>query len=253
MFRIKITGVFIISLVSVVVASKFLAQKPDFITACKSADRQCLINNFQAFFVEFKDGVPGLKSVGTIDPFRIKRISLKENGNNILSLNVDFTNVVLHGLRNAIINDVDFDPTKLVNKFTLTVPELMMTSDYVMNGRIFALSLNGNGKAQHKLENIKFNIICKLKLREENGFKFTDLDKLRVNVADVSLFQSHWENLFNGQRDLEDSANALFNDNWKELFTVIRPSFSLAVEKVLSDRFRKIFAYIPGSYYFADI
>lgn len=92
-----------------------------------------------------------------------------------------------------------------------------------------------------------------MKLREENGHKFTDLDKLRVEVADLGRLQSNWENLFNGQRDLEESANALFNDNWKELFEALKPSFTLTVQKVLEDRFRKLLAYIPADYYFEDL
>uniref|UniRef100_A0A1I8MB68 Hemolymph juvenile hormone binding protein (JHBP) n=1 Tax=Musca domestica TaxID=7370 RepID=A0A1I8MB68_MUSDO len=255
MYKIKLSSIVVFTLICLV-SAKFLAQKPDFITPCKQADpnyKQCVVTNFQAFFGEFKDGVPGLKSVGPIDPFRIKRISLAEDASRIVSINIDFTNVELHGLRNTIINDADFELTKLVNKMTMTVPELIMTSDYVMKGRILALSLNGNGKAQTKLENLKLNVIYKMKLREENRHKFTDLDKLRVEVVDLGRLQSNWENLFNGQRDLEESANALFNDNWKELFEALKPSFTLTVQKVLEDRFRKLFAYIPADYYFEDL
>ncbi|XP_061395587.1 circadian clock-controlled protein daywake-like [Musca vetustissima] len=256
MYGRKHSYIFVTTLIGLVAASKFLEEKPDFITPCKSANsdfKQCVVKNFQAFFVEFKDGVPGLKSVGPVDPFHIKRISLTENTSSIISINIGFTKVELRGLRNTIVDDADFDQTKLVTKMTLSVPELIMTSDYQMKGRILALALDGSGKAENKFKNLKFNLICKLKLREENGFKFTDLDKLRVEVADVGLYQSHWENLFNGQKDLEDSANAVFNDNWKELFTAFRPSFTATVQKVLEDRFKKIFAYIPASYYFGDL
>ncbi|XP_058982658.1 uncharacterized protein LOC131804191 [Musca domestica] len=102
------------------------------------------------------------------------------------------------------------------------------------------------------LENLLINVICKLKRRDEDGMKFTDIQKVRLDI-EVGGFHIDLENLFNGQKDLEQTANNLFNDSWKELFEALRPSITATIQTVLEDRYKKLFAYIPATYFIEDL
>lgn len=85
-------------------------------------------------------------------------------------------------------------------------------------------------------------------MRNEDGHIFTDIDKLRANIIEIGAFHVQLDNLFNGQKQLEDTANALFNENWREFYEFLRPGITSAVEAVMKDRLPKVFTFVPADY-----
>ncbi|XP_061393313.1 protein takeout-like, partial [Musca vetustissima] len=196
--------------------------------------------------------VPGLKNFGTIDPLHVKRVVVAEDGNSPVSINLALSNIEVLGFSNTKVLEASFDQTKYITKLKFVVPDIKILSDYEGKGRVLTLPLNGNGKAQMDIKNLTANVICKLKRRDEYGMKFTDIQKVRMDI-DVGGFHINLENLFNGQEVLEQTANNLFNDNWKELFEALRPSITATIQTVLEDRYKKLFAYIPATYFIEDL
>ncbi|XP_075169603.1 uncharacterized protein LOC142241692 [Haematobia irritans] len=97
------------------------------------------------------------------------------------------------------------------------------------------------------------DIAIRTKIRREHDHLFTDVEKLRVDVREIGGFQMHLDNIFNGQQVLEESANALINNNWRELYEVLKPSITATVQTIMSDRFKKIFAFVPATYFIEDL
>uniref|UniRef100_A0A1I8MSL5 Hemolymph juvenile hormone binding protein (JHBP) n=1 Tax=Musca domestica TaxID=7370 RepID=A0A1I8MSL5_MUSDO len=249
-------GLAILALTLVVAGDKYLAQKPDFLKPCKLTDSgfdQCLAKGYQIIFSEYKNGIPGLKGLGSIDPLHVKRITINEKGNNAISLNIVLSNVLLEGLRNTQVNEANFDKSKYMTKAKYTLPDTTLKFDYEVEGRILSLPMNGKGKGEMKIQNLKIDVDLKFKLREEDGFKFTDVEKARVLINDVGGFHFNLENLFNGQKDLENSANELLNTSWMEIFQTLRPSIRTTIQTILEDRFKRVFGHIPGTYFIEDL
>uniref|UniRef100_A0A1I8N7S0 Hemolymph juvenile hormone binding protein (JHBP) n=1 Tax=Musca domestica TaxID=7370 RepID=A0A1I8N7S0_MUSDO len=254
MIRVICVCVLFVALTKSLVAEKYLTKKPDFINPCKQTDpsfSQCFAKSFQAIYSEYKDGIPGLKNFGSIDPLSVKRVKIAEDGNGPVAINIEFNNMDVIGFSKTTIKDARFDQSKLTIKIKIYVPKIIIKSDYSMKGRILTLPLNGNGKSHLEMENMELDTICKLKRREEDGVKFADVDKVLMNIK-VSGFHVQLDNLFNGQEVLEQTANNLFNDNWSELFEALRPSITETIRSVTEDRFKKVFAFLPVKYFIED-
>ncbi|KAM7361954.1 protein takeout [Cochliomyia hominivorax] len=243
-------------LAAAVVEAKYLAEKPNFFLPCQLKDpefNRCFAKNFQAIPTQWKDGIPGFKEGGTFDPLLVKRIVIAQDPNNPVALNAELADVVIRGIGNMQVKDANFNSNTLVTRLKLFVPKLRFDSNYKVDGRILNLPLKGNGKAVFEIDNIELFVNLKLKLRDEYGHTFTDIAKLQAEVGDVGGFHIHLGNLFNGQKDLEESTNAVLNESWRNLFEVLRPSITEAVQVVLNDRLSKAFSHVPADYFIADI
>ncbi|XP_073816223.1 uncharacterized protein [Musca autumnalis] len=95
-------------------------------------------------------------------------------------------------------------------------------------------------------------IKMKLKLRDEGGFTFTDIEKLQLDIKSIDSFQIYLGNLFHGEKELEESANALFNDNWRELYQILKPAIRRSVETVMQDRLSKVYSFVPANFLILD-
>ncbi|XP_073819945.1 protein takeout-like [Musca autumnalis] len=255
MIRLQRVVILLVALTATVLAKEYLSQIPDFIHPCKTTDpdfKKCFAKDFQAIFVQYKDGIPGLKNFGSIDPLHVKRVKVAEDGNGPVAINVDLTNMEVLGFGNVIVKDASFDQKKLITKLKFALPEMKINSDYSMKGRILTLPLNGKGKTRMEMKNLEMDVICKLKRRDEGGVLFSDIDKVQIPNLKVNGFYVEMDNLFNGQMALEQSAHSLFNDNWREFFETLRPSITETIRTVMEDRYKKVFAFVPVRYFIED-
>lgn len=88
----------------------------------------------------------------------------------------------------------------------------------------------------------------RLKLREDDGLTFADVDKIHLDWEDVGGMHFQLDNLFNGNKELEDSAHAIFNENWRPIYEIMGPTLSKTTETVLHDVIGKILAHFPVSF-----
>lgn len=87
------------------------------------------------------------------------------------------------------------------------------------------------------------------KVREEDGHKFLEGEKTILEWKDVENAQFYLGNLFNGDKSLEESTNAILNGNWRPIFEALQPSLSQAMESIIKDHMTKLLAHLPAEYY----
>jgi len=93
----------------------------------------------------------------------------------------------------------------------------------------------------------------KTRLYEKGGYTFYNVTSVKVKV-DVGKVRTRMDNLFNGHsKEVEDSTNQFFNDNWKDVFEALRPLVVETVERTLLDLLHKTFALFPASFFVEDI
>ncbi|XP_058981077.1 protein takeout-like [Musca domestica] len=235
-----------------VMGAKILAEKPSFLTICKRSDPEfgkCFAKNLQAAFFEWKSGVPGLKSIRSLDPLHFKRVTIKQGDQgNPISINMELEKAALAGLGGTAIDDVGSNGNTLDMKLKITIPSFKLTGDYKLQGNILSLALNSQGKAVITFDNAVLILNVQFKLNERNGYEFADVDKFHLDWIENGGIQFHFDNLFNGDKALEDGALALLNANWSTLFDVLRPSLSQTNQVVVKDIITKLFAYVPAKY-----
>lgn len=86
-----------------------------------------------------------------------------------------------------------------------------------------------------------------------DGELFFDITSITSEVKNIGGLHVHLANLFNGNMPLEESANHLINENWREYFQIMRPAIAQISDAVSVDRFKKIFNFIPARYFIDDL
>lgn len=102
-----------------------------------------------------------------------------------------------------------------------------------MNGQVLILPITGDGKATLILENV--DIVIKLKPKTDSLKVDMELEKANI----------HLTNLFNGNQQLSDTMNVFINENWRELFTELKPALAYAIEEIGKSIMNRIFNKIP--------
>jgi len=239
------------------IEGKYLNEKPSFLTQCSFEQtnfNSCFAQDFELILREWKNGVPGLKSIGSFDPLHVKRVKLAhDTGTGSLSLNADFQNVKLSGISKTSVKDARLDRNTWTARFKILMPKISFDADYKLKGRVLTIPLNGAGTANFETGNTVIYLQLNMKIRKENGFVFTDVTDASCNIKSVDSLHVQLNNLFNGQKELEDSTNALFNENWREFYGILKPVVEETMVAILKDRFKKLFAYVPGNYLIKDI
>ncbi|XP_026839831.1 circadian clock-controlled protein [Drosophila erecta] len=242
-------------LLSAVEGARYLAEQPDFLTSCVVGDANfnvCLTKNFQSFFRQWKDGIPGYNAVGSFDPLYIKRVKFAQDASRSIAINADLKEVYVAGAGQALVLESSWDPNHYVAKVLISVPKLRFNFDYKVKGHVVALNLNGHGKGYFESENALIFLELAVKPVATSDGSFADVQSVKVSFREIQQFRIQLENLFGGNKDLEDTAHTLFNENWRAFYEVLRPAVEQTVGGVLLDRFKKTFAYVPATYLIKD-
>ncbi|EDV92789.1 circadian clock-controlled protein daywake [Drosophila grimshawi] len=242
---------------SVVQAQDFLQEQPAFFKPCSLKDTNsgpCLSATIENIFQQWRNGVPGLRGVGALDPFRVGKIRIAQRVPPNLDVQVALRNMSTMGLSRAKI----LNGTTLFNSghyslgFHVHLSQIGITCNYKLKGHVLVLNLNSSGILRSELDNLEFYVALKMKPQLVKGLTFMNVTAIKTDIARIDRVRVNLTNLFNGNKELESSANELFNENWRVLFEVLRPVLTQTFDAVLLDRFTKIFNYVPAKFFFAD-
>ncbi|XP_061391162.1 protein takeout-like [Musca vetustissima] len=232
--------------------AKLLSEDPQFLTICKRSDPafgKCFAQNLETAFHEWKSGVPGLKSIRSLDPLNFKRVTIRQgNQAGPISINMELLNAALTGIGGTIIEDVGSNGKNMDIKLKITVPSFKLTGDYTLKGNILSLALNSQGKTLMTFEKAVLLLHMQMKLRERDGYEFAEVDKFHLDWIDNGDIHFQFDNLFNGDKSLEDGAHALLNANSRTIFDVLQPALTQTNQILVKDIVTKIFAYVPSKY-----
>ncbi|TDG44995.1 hypothetical protein AWZ03_008556 [Drosophila navojoa] len=242
----------------VVQAQKFLPEPPTFIKPCALKDSQsndCLARNIENIFQHWRNGVPGLSDVGSLDPFRVSRLRIAQRVPPNVDVRVELRNMTTVGLSQAkILNSTTLYNTGHYNLgFHVHLTQIDLTSKYKLKGHILLLNLNSTGVLTSKLDNLEFYVALRMRPLQAEGITFMNVTAIKTDIARIDNIRINLTNLFNGNKELERSANEIFNENWRVLFEILRPVLTQTFDSVLEDRFTKVFRYLPAKYLFKDV
>ncbi|XP_011294035.1 uncharacterized protein LOC101890382 [Musca domestica] len=247
----RIVCVTLLLAVCVVGAEKYLLEKPDFLEPCSVSGNSfasCLSKNVGNILKEWKNGVPGLRTVNAIDPLEIQRILVDGDPLSPIGIHLELTNVTMEGISDAQCTEASFKPKPLSILAKCVVPKLVLSGDYNITGHLLEYPLDGMGKASLTVEQSRVDITVRLLAREERNLLFTDVERLHLNLRDISGLRLQLDN-----RAAEAKANEILNQNEPGIFDILRPSLNGAFGRIMQDYWTKILAYVPASYLFEDL
>lgn len=201
------------------------------------------------------------------EPLKIPEINIKQNAGAI-RIESQYSDMVIAGFSNFTLRDISVDVAKKRLQADLWFPELGMTSNYLIHGKLLLMPITGSGKAYGNFSEYPFNwpliqvFECFVnKNRFQNCFVLADVDatvvmhkkdnsttteqqqhrddgkndrscdiKVEFNIGNASV---KLDNLFNGDDELGSMMNQFLNNNWREITAEIRPALAESIENIL--------------------
>lgn len=94
-------------------------------------------------------------------------------------------------------------------------------------------------RVKFDLDNMKYFFTFNLEEYQKDGAKhFKIIDSKLVIDPELIIFQ--FDNLFDGDENLGKNINQVFNDNWKEVFGDVKPSYEAAFGTIFTAMFNNL-------------
>lgn len=110
--------------------------------------KECLRTAIESIRLNLTDGIPELL-IPPCEPLKIPEINIKQNAGAI-RIESQYSDMVMSGLSNFTLRDISVDVPKNRLQADLWFPELEMTSNYLIHGKLLLMPITGNGKAYGK-------------------------------------------------------------------------------------------------------
>ncbi|XP_069704787.1 protein takeout-like [Periplaneta americana] len=223
-----------LTLASIVRSDKLPSTFPQ----CKRNDPEidsCLQSAFEISMKAMKDGIPSFRLL-PVDPLTVTKISVHEGEGRPVNLNLDLIDTKLHGLSAVKITSTKSDLDNKHVKADALLPEIILHTNYVMDGKFLLLALKGEGKATANLTDVEVQMDLKAEPQKIDGETHWNVTVFTVNLVNTNHFNVNFDNLFNGDKVLGETTNKIINDNGREFFEELRP----AIEETLGSIFRNI-------------
>ncbi|XP_071440004.1 protein takeout-like [Hetaerina americana] len=232
-----ITLVATLALLSVVNSRKL----PSYVKICKRTDKnlnKCLMEAVAQIRPYLLKGIPEFK-IPPYDPLEIPVVTLSQ-GSGAVSYNATFKNLKAYGAKDAVVKDVRLDLDNLKLEFDLLFPSMHLESEYDVDGKVLVVPVKGNGPSNSNFTNTETNIKLFGQFEIKDGKKYISLKEREVDlsIGDAKLY---FGNLFNGNKELGDSTNQFFNDNWRDIVKEIQPVVEETISTIIHEIVRKVF------------
>lgn len=257
-----------------------------YVTPCHQSDpniNECVKKAIVQIQPRLRDGLPELM-IPPCEPFYVPQVTIRQNAGAI-SMESVYSSIHMYGVTNFTLQDVRYVTAKRVNKenttdfiiciyrfnleklnFEINVlfPNLRMSANYNINGKILMLPLSGHGPChgnyckytkRRKFRQFHFfltifpaNIDATVTLKaEKNVIKNTEYLKVRTLTVAFKIGKGfvRLDDLFNGDKELGETMNTFLNENFQVVSDEMRPPLEDAVAKVLESMADKFFSAYP--------
>ncbi|KAI4499870.1 hypothetical protein M0802_005126 [Mischocyttarus mexicanus] len=220
---------------------------PSFFKICHRNDPQlnkCMKENIEIFRPQLNKGIPEL-NIPPYNPFYINRIDFNQTSGSI-SLNSTFTDVKIFNAFNSDVKYFKYEVDKNRLKVKQNIPHIEMISEYYLNGKIMMLALSGVGLASINITDIDYTLKIDFEPYHEPK---TNQEYFRVNDLQVDFnirnAKIHLNNLFNGDKLLEETINIFLNNNWRLILDEFKPALVRNISEIIINIIDKIFTIYP--------
>ncbi|XP_037943658.1 uncharacterized protein LOC119676491, partial [Teleopsis dalmanni] len=231
--------------------------KAAFLPSCKIYEpgfTKCSTNSIQKLIDQLIIGIPEITATfGPFDPMHVKNIIFKQDSTEAASIRANLTNVFVKGFSKMKIKQSKVSKKDFSWDTKIFLPKMRMDADYTMEGKILLIPLQGKGTIFIEIENLDIYMHTITQLYEKGGFTFDNITNINVDL-NMTRVRTHLTNLFNGaSKEVEDSTNKFFNDNWRDFYEALKPIIVETVEGILYDVMSKVFHLIPANFFVEDI
>lgn len=152
----------------------------------------------------------------------------------------------------------------------MAIPSIMTKSTYSLNWQIALLNIQGKGdvtaylgeykneirlflelmsRSSCSLDNVKVLVRLSGSTYVKNGDEYMRIDEVKVEIKPASV-RVRFENLFNGQKQLEDVGNDVINQNIGLIMKDVLPEVERGMERKVLQIVNQVFSRATASEFF---
>jgi len=131
----------------------------------------------------------------------------------------------------------------------MSLPNVQLKSNYILNWQLGALSLQGKGDGSAYLDTVKLLVRLNGRTYQKNGANYWRVDDTKIEVKPANI-RVQFNNLFNGNKDLERVGNEVINQNIELLKNDIIPQVEKGLEKKVMLIVNQIFSKATAEEFF---
>ncbi|CAK1555198.1 unnamed protein product [Leptosia nina] len=206
---------------------------------CESSDSKCLKSVTQELIPRFAEGL-SILSVDPLDPMFVDKVDASTP-----NLKLMLTDLKITGLKGCIAKKIERDAKKSFLSVTLQCT-VDVEGHYDMNGRLLVLPLEGNDKFQAKLDRAIFKVEGNYEEIERDGEKYWNIIKWDHGFKLHDKSTVHFDNLFNGNKDLAQAAQQVISESGNEIINEVGPPVVKAILTKIVDGVQEFFHAIPS-------
>lgn len=227
----------LLSVVTLVMSTEFASQLRKCRLNDKVALNRCLYQTLEDLRPRLKTGIPEL-GLPQLEPLRIDNLVFRQ-GDGAVNIEATFMGVTVTGLSRYNTTFINADPVTRALRVGLFIPQLKITGDYVLNGQVIFLAINGNGPFRANLNGVEVNTIGHVGVgRSPTGAEQLTISGSNIDFS-INKLVIRLENLFNGDPILGETVNHFLNENSQEILRDIKPEvtrqLNRLVENVMND------------------
>ncbi|XP_066909479.1 protein takeout [Halyomorpha halys] len=219
---------------------------PPYIKRCKNDKslNDCILKNSKEAINGLIKGDSKL-GIPVLEPLKVDKIEHSTSASRSVSLNFTLSQVNIYGIPKTELVKSELDTSKKIIKLNFKIPQLVIKSNYHLNGKFLVVPVVGNGKLTLTIDNLFVTFSTNYNIVKKKGTEYIDLilpAKLSYTTTKVSPV---FENLFNGDKNLGDNFNKVVNENWREWDAHVGPGIADALGQVIASILKRATSTVP--------
>ena len=228
--------------------STLARELPSSFSICKRNDpklNECFSRSAEKALKILKEPLPEF-GIPAVNPVKVEKIEVPASSSDNFRLRQKITNLEIHNLINSKVShcDINFGEKDFNATINLENPLIELKGNYELDGKILVLQIQGEGTFQIILEKISGVLRMSGLIIEKKGKKYLQVEKTFCKVTPM-LAKIKFNNLFNGDQALGESVNTLLNQNWKDIYEELSPTYEEVLAQFLESIAKQIFSKVP--------
>ncbi|KAK7866333.1 hypothetical protein R5R35_003263 [Gryllus longicercus] len=202
----------------------------------------------EALDIAIRELEPGLPEFGipSLDPFNIPQLAIGDlNSDAPVNLKINFSDINIYNLKTGKTSNVKFDPDAFLLSAHEQAGEVYAEANYVMDGRILLIPAKGEGRVTLNITNLQVDLGMKCDKQMKKNKVHLKITEFHFELTNIDSLIMHFDNLFNGDKTLGATINALVNENWMEVWSQLKVPLEQIGTHSFKEYGRRIFDRVP--------
>ncbi|KAF5296798.1 hypothetical protein FQA39_LY12316 [Lamprigera yunnana] len=219
---------------------------PSFLHVCNKSDpnlAECVTTAIEELRPYLVKGVPEF-NIPSIEPLFMNELISEESGD----LRIIANNVKTYGCSDFFVRGMKMNLDDQYYEIDIELPLLRIEAYYNVSGKVLMMPIRGEGPLQANVTNCRSRTVLKGELYDKNGETYIRYKEMTMHVI-VGGGIAKVENLFNGDKFLNDMINDVINKNFDAFLLELMP----VIERSLTAAFLEIANAIVAPYTFKQL